>query len=522
MLLINRLEETSDKLDKLADAVHAPRLSLLTMLRVQTGIHEGLDEKGSAAIVVLPPANAAAPPQLVVLLPVTDYKRFLAQLQPADPSQRLAEVRLAGTPVVIAQHGEFAAVAPSGGKTAIDEVLNSVKDAGTELAPLKAWLDEVNAVAVATPAGIKYAVEQAPGYLIQLRGLIQLSAPQQPALSESVKNLEPWIKTFGAEVTHAALGIKCDESSNLRIAVRTRFTSGGDWSNAAKGMKAPKEGVLAGLPADPFGLACGLMMPDWLRQLTTGGLPEMIKQTPILSTAPPDLQAQLAQAGSGLVAPLDSVGLTLGIPKSGEPMFASFGGVIRVADAPKYLDDYATAVNRLAAALKPAQNPAPPYAAQKIDLEGTPAVEVTTDWTALNPPPTPDLKPVLERMFGPGDKGRFYLAAIDDKTLVLAYVGTEQLKRAIAAAKSPAGGLAGDPLVAETLALVPKQSQWLMLLQPSAMNDFSPAPAGPGQPPAAAPAATAPTAPPFGLAARITAAGLNIDIAAPAATLRGG
>ena len=64
IVVINRLEESS-RAEKLAGLVHAPQQSVLTMLRVQTGIHEGLDEKGSAAIVLLPPQQAGGKPQVV-------------------------------------------------------------------------------------------------------------------------------------------------------------------------------------------------------------------------------------------------------------------------------------------------------------------------------------------------------------------------------------------------------------------------------------------------------------------------
>ena len=79
-----------------------------------------------------------------------------------------------------------------------------------------------------------------------------------------------------------------------------------------------------------------------------------------------------------------------------------------------------------------------------------------------------------------------YLAVVDDKTAVMAYVGVENLKRAVAAAKATGGGLAADPQIAETTTLLPKGAQWLSYIHPQGLVEFvgsllsmSAAPGGP-------------------------------------------
>ena len=447
---------------------------------------------------------------------MTDYRRFLTQLQPADATQKFAEVRMAGNAVLIAQHGDFAAIAPSDGKQALDDVLNSLKDAGADLAPQKAWLEEVDAAVVATTPGIKYAAEQAPTWLMQLRGLAQMAAPQQSAtFGEIIDSLQEGLKVFGDQVTHVALGVKADENTNLRISARTRFAAGQAWSTAAKGIKAPKEGVLAGLPTGPFELACGLTLPERIRQLAVGQIPNLFKANPVLAAVPAEQQTKLTEAAGELISSLDSLALVLAAPKAGEPQFAGHVAVLKVDDAAKYLDRYAAAVEVLAGALKPPQNPLAAYSAQKIDVDGTAVHRHRGGLEALSPPGAPEIKPAFEKMFGPGDKAHCYLAAVDDKTVVLAYVGLENLKRAIADAKATGAGLAADARVAETTALLPKGGQWLILIQPPTADDLGGALAGAGPPPTAQP----PSGPPVGITAKISAAGLNIDIAAPKAAL---
>ena len=343
-----------------------------------------------------------------------------------------------------------------------------------------------------------------------------MAAPQQSAtFGEIIDSLQEGLKVFGDQVTHVALGVKADENTNLRISARTRFAAGQAWSTAAKGIKAPKEGVLAGLPTGPFELACGLTLPERIRQLAVGQIPNLFKANPVLAAVPAEQQTKLTEAAGELISSLDSLALVLAAPKAGEPQFAGHVAVLKVDDAAKYLDRYAAAVEVLAGA-----SSRPKTRSRLIPRRRSTstAPRRSTSWrigarSARREPPKSSRR--FEKMFGPGDKAHCYLAAVDDKTVVLAYVGLENLKRAIADAKATGAGLAADARVAETTALLPKGGQWLILIQPPTADDLGGALAGAGPPPTAQP----PSGPPVGITAKISAAGLNIDIAAPKAAL---
>ena len=115
VILVNRLEATSDKIEKLAVKVQAPSVSLLSLARVQTGIHEGLDDKATAAMAWLPsedqPLDSPIP---IVVLPVTDYAKFVAQLQPENAKDKITQVYVAGKPVLACQRGDFAVLTSDG------------------------------------------------------------------------------------------------------------------------------------------------------------------------------------------------------------------------------------------------------------------------------------------------------------------------------------------------------------------------------------------------------------------------
>jgi hypothetical protein len=418
-----------------------------------------------------------------------------------------------GSPTLVGRSGDFAVLAPPTAKAALEDMLGLPKDISADMTPLRNWLGEVDAAVVGTPAGVRFVAEQAPARMIQLRGMMQIVLGQQPdaldIAGKALDALEPCVKSLADEVTHVALGVKADENLSLKVTGRVRFAAGGQWAAASKSIKSPKDGVLAGLPAGRFTTAAGLVMPQALRSGIGAVITASLKFSPGLAQLPADQQARFVQLVNDALAPVESVAIFSGVPEQGEPLSARVVMVLKVDDAAKYLDTYSTAVRQFSDALK---NPATPggiaYDVQKTDVGGCPTIDVVTDLAGFNQPAAAQVKPVFESTFGPGDKLHFYLAAADDKTVVMAYVGPDHLKRALASAKAPGGGLAADPLVGQTSALLPKGAQWMAYIQPPGPGELAPA--------TGAPAA----APPIGLAGKIAPTGITFDIVAPPDALR--
>ena len=75
------------KLRALASEMRFPVPSPLAMLKGYFGVHEGADESGTIALIVLPPEVEGALPTPVLLIPVTDYDKFL-QIHETGKSRR--------------------------------------------------------------------------------------------------------------------------------------------------------------------------------------------------------------------------------------------------------------------------------------------------------------------------------------------------------------------------------------------------------------------------------------------------
>jgi hypothetical protein len=119
-LVVIKIKNLQDVSTKLADLSKQwgltnirPELNdpLGTLLTVG-GLGPGLNKNGEAAIAIMKPANGANEPDVVVLVPVSDFKAFSGALPNAQPQGAVTEFNPGGKPVYTASVGQFAAVSP--------------------------------------------------------------------------------------------------------------------------------------------------------------------------------------------------------------------------------------------------------------------------------------------------------------------------------------------------------------------------------------------------------------------------
>ena len=82
VVVFNRLDKVDEQIGKLAKETQFPAPTLLPLLKMVTGIQAGLDDKGSAALALMPGDKDDAAPIGVLFIPVTDYKKFIGPLKP--------------------------------------------------------------------------------------------------------------------------------------------------------------------------------------------------------------------------------------------------------------------------------------------------------------------------------------------------------------------------------------------------------------------------------------------------------
>jgi hypothetical protein len=519
VILVNRLEATSDKIEKLAVKVQAPSVSLLSLVRVQTGIHDGLDDKATAAMAWLPSQDHSLDsPVPIVVLPITDYAKFVAQLQPENAADKITQVYVAGKPVLVCQRGDFAVLTTVEYEAALKDVLASVKSVGADLSPLRTWLSEVDVAAVATPSFIKIfsgtAVEQLS--MVEQRGM----ASNLPAL----KIIEKAVAAAGDELQLAAIGFRADDAGTVRVTTRLRLTPGGQWAATAERVEGPSKSLLTGLPEGPFVLTAAAQYSQPLRSLVSWFFSEEgRKLNPVLDKLPADQQAKLADIFGRLTEQQDGAKLWIGAPKPDEPLFANLAMIAKVEDTKKYFAQIEELGSLQLGVGENAQAIFSLGEVQHIQVDGLEALEYVKSMQQFEagqaaPLPAP-AKAILKKMFGSTEKLHTYLAAIDEQTVVSAYVNVDNLRRAIAAAKQGGGTTGGlEPQAAEVAALLPVGSQAVALVQPAGIAQWVELLTTPATDQKGA-TIEFPASPPIGLALKISSAGVHADAVIPGATL---
>src|SRR5262249_32474275 len=125
------------------------------------------------------------------------------------------------------------------------------------------------------------------------------------------------------------------------------------------------------------------------------------------------------------------------------------------------------------------------------------------------------------KMFGQGGVIRMYVAAANEHAVVSAYT-KELLERVVKQVRSGEAGLAGDPQIARTAAMLPKGAQWALYVSPQGLvqwldtilREVLPAEMNFKIPPF--PASDA-----IGLAAKVSPSGLEAELVLPESVVAG-
>ena len=107
-VVINDLGRLNDKAAKLMESLQLQFPAPLALLKLATGVGDGLNPQGDMLLAILPGAQPSDQPQFGIWLPVSDYKQFVASLNgtPADGNYlKAVEVQLGNGQKLPAHYG---------------------------------------------------------------------------------------------------------------------------------------------------------------------------------------------------------------------------------------------------------------------------------------------------------------------------------------------------------------------------------------------------------------------------------
>jgi hypothetical protein len=530
IVVVSRLDRVDERLGKLGSEMQLPIPSLLPLLKSMSGVHEGLDEKSSAVLAILPPAADGGSSVLVKLVPVSDYEKFLGQFHPMTVADGIAEVILMGQPVVIGHKGDFAVVASKTDRDALKSVLASSRSLAPLVAPLAGWIGDHEISFVAMPKGVKQGTAFARNGLRQVKeALANSNDPSVKMTTSSLELYESALEAAEKEVGELALGARIDNDGGLHLDIRALFVAGGSLATAGQSLEHPEGARLACLPNGPFMMAFDGPMPKAFSKNLLNLSVDMIN-TMSKTAGGKELNADQAKQLNDLMDKsmrnIRSMSMAMGAPKPGGSMYSNTAAVMKVKDARKYIDDYQDLMAKMNDLLT-ASGVRMPFVQEvkKVKIDGDDAIQLTMDLAAMfnGMPQNPASKKMLDLMFGPGGKMTAYLAPIDEATVAMSYINPDNIARIKAACKNPTSSLSADSQLAKTAALLPEKAQWVGYVSPQGFMDFIIAAMKAAAPPGATvpPLTAFPETPPIGIGAELSGQGFDLQVVVPGATVKG-
>jgi hypothetical protein len=525
---VNHVAATNAKVQKLVVEVGAPATDLLGMAKKETAVKKGLDETGSAAVVAMPSKKRSDDAAPVFLIPVSDYKEFLASWG-AKPTAKIVEVKIAGETVVIGNRGGYAAIAPKEYRQDLEKLLDAKRSIADECPQLLPWFNENDGVAAMTSHGIKEASKQMQKQLGSMREMLSYMGDEAQAMVTALEMYANFLQWAEKDVQIMAVAARADSEGTIRAGARVCFAKDCALAATLAKLQPGEKGPLVGMPAGPFVAAGGGVCSDSLVEGIVGLQSGLMKQSIGKLYDLDEKQAdRFVKALLDLPKGTRSISMIMGPGQPGEPIMGDVLALYGVENATKYLDEYEKYLQGLNAAVKNDDASKDKKAKTFASVKRTKVSERPALETEMAIPLGAKAKEAvgseeaLQKIFGPGGKQKSLIVALDDHTVAVSFGNSGPLVlRAIAALKKPAEGLASDADLAKVAAMLPAGAQWVGYISPSGAVALakwgvdSLVPEGVDKPNIP----DFPTSPPIGAAVKAVPDQLQVEVVVPSAVL---
>jgi hypothetical protein len=523
--VIRNVGELDKKIAAIAQELQIPVPSPLMAIRAQAGIQEGLDEKGALVFAIFPPTERQDPvfpglPLPVLLVPVTDYAKFVGQFNPDDAKSDVVETRIGA----IMKHGNYAAITAPHEKDRLKEVLAAKGGVQGLPAALTTWAGDHDAYFVALPEGIKRAIGPIRQGLQQAKGAFPADNEQFKSVAAIFDVYDKMLSTIASEVTHFGAGLRIDEGT-VYLNSHSVFVPNGSLAQAAEEAKRPDQSGLAMLPSGTYFMAFEGVVPGaWLKGMSAFST-EIMRSMATQGGGKPlsdEEVRQLSEAMQRSMAGMKSMAMRVGVMQPGKSLYDSISGVMKVENSREFLTGYEKSIREMSKAFEKSENPLfGSYEISKGEVGGVSTLQISMDMSEFfKSIGDPNAERMMKLMMGQDGKLTAYIAAADATTVAMSY-SEEGLTEVLDSAKNKGRSLATQEDVAQTMKLLPKESQWVGFLSPKGMLEFvkvivqAVAPGGAGQLP------PFPETPPVGFGARMTPQGFDTSLVVPKETLAG-
>jgi hypothetical protein len=519
-IVVNRVGETNEKIRTLAQRLNAPPFDLLGTAKLILGAEEGIDEKGSVALAAVP-SEPNSIPVTVIFVPVSDFAAVMKQLNAEVGDDGIARLSVSDRALAVAAKEGYAVAVEQAYESTLQAVIADDKAIADAAPTLTAWGAANDAFAVTTPEGVKFAQQQIQIGLQMAKTQLANQGEQGEAALAGLGMYDAMVAAMDQEISHAAVGLRLAEDGAVYIVSRTVPVAGGSLAAFAAEAKPGRNGPLAGLPQAEYFIAGGgtftaASVKSWMDASFA-----MMRSYPGWDKLSDRQIKKLSRISLRSMQGVRSMALMLGISQGDEPLYGRMLMVIKTKDADAYLDNYQAVLEEMALISKDGELPML-FQTKRIEVDGLPMLKLSMDMKPFLPPGQgPESERVMELMFGSSSMNT-YIAAADPTTVVAAYVSPTQLVNAVQAIREGKPPLTDEAGVAQTLAMLPPDAQWLGLVSPRGgaafMSRMFLAVAPPGTP-GVPEIPQFPETPPIGIGMVLSPSGLDTVVAIPATVL---
>lgn len=481
-VVVNRLGETDAKVQQLSQQMQVPMPGPLALLKAKAELADGLDEEGSAAVLLMPGAEADANPIGIVVMPVGDYQALLDQYETEEVTDAITSLEIAGKPVVVAAKGSFALFARPDDQQTLETVLASETSIVDQMSPWKTWLDENDAAAVLTQRGLKTFFVRMDKAMEQAKEAMASLGDQGTQVITTFEMYQRIFKVAKKELTTIGVALRIEDDGALRLSGAGRWTPGGQLAQWFVDLETSEGGPLAGLPNGEMVAAAGGATPRKLLEAFTRLSVDMMKANANIYGLDDQQAEKMVEINLEMTQNVRGMSAMLAQVEPDLPLYAGAVVIYATADSSEFIATMREQLRAMAELTADAElSPLKDMKIEDVEIDGAKGLkikmnmpwseilETTSKSKAGGPMPAEILEmqtKVIEKIYGDGLIVG-YLVAADSKNIVCAYHSEKNARKAVAALNDADATLTADAAVAKTLAALPADAQWVALLSPS-------------------------------------------------------
>lgn len=511
VVVVNNMEETAGKLADTAGKLKLPPMNVLALAKAQTGITQGIDDKGSLGIAVVPGAMGA--PTLLAIIPTSDYKALIEPFSVEDPDANVVQAKVRQMKIAIAKKGDFVVACQAKDADVLKKALAAEPLSG-DVEGLKPWLAEQQAFAIATPTGIKMAQAQALAGLAMVKAQLEGQGDQAKTAVAGLSFYESIFKALDKEISYCAIGVQLDDDGSIHLLSRSLLAEGGVLAKASESAGEGQQDLLKHLPQGPFVFAAGGVYPESLAKEMMGVSMSMMQSLPGGDKMTPEELEQMIEISKDSMKGMRSMAMFMGVGEEGQSLYSDMVIVLDVESSPRYMKTYAEVMKKMSDAM--GEDAFLKFETAEVDIDGRSALELTVDMKSLlTMSQDPKAEAMMATLFGKDGKLPVYMTPVDKNTIVGAYVSKDRLSKAIKAIEQDEPELADDPDVAKTLAMLPEGSQWVALWSLQGTRSLVVRMIGAIEPDIRTKVPELPASPPIGMSAKLSPGTFDTAVVLP-------